>query len=63
MNEPLETMTTLLCAYLDISHVLYALEHQTPADIDQKALEETLDDIRQVYTGHRDLEHERDLVE
>tara|TARA_R110002074_G_scaffold401923_2_gene602260 strand:- start:784 stop:1020 length:237 start_codon:yes stop_codon:yes gene_type:complete len=50
----------LLCAYLDISHVLCAHENSDLDSMDLKALEDTLIDIRAVYQGTAPLTHQRD---
>ena len=61
--KPDLTQQTLLCAYLDLSHVLMALENCNPGEIDTKALEATLADIRRDYAlDPNDLEHERDQL-
>ena len=51
----------LLYAYLDISHVLMALEECFTDHIETESLEATLEDIREAYTGDPEsVTHERE---
>ena len=54
MNKP-SVDQALLCAYIDIKHVLQALNDGDPYVIEVSALKDTLSDVKDAYTGSVEL--------